>query len=93
MKQSERRSRRIREEAYSRVRLQLLAAQIHSLGPYPLFHLFVEIADGAQPLSRIERYARLSRERGPFIPALRGDQFPERLFVIDGNQNEFCPAD
>jgi len=72
-------------QAYSKVRLQLLATQIHDLGAYPLFHLLAEIVEGAPPIPRIERYARLSREHGHFIRALGGDQFPDRLFVISGN--------
>jgi hypothetical protein len=68
----------------SRVRLQFLSEEIYKLGPHPLYHLLAEIVDGAQPAPRIERYARLSRELGQFIHALGGDQFSDRLLVIDG---------
>jgi hypothetical protein len=40
-------------------RVHLLAARIHDLGPRPLAELLYEILSGADPLSRIERYAAL----------------------------------
>jgi hypothetical protein len=69
----------------SRVRLERQVKEIHGLGAYPLFHLLTQIINGAPPPPRIERYARLSRERGQFIRAHGGDQFPDRLFVVDGD--------
>jgi hypothetical protein len=42
-----------------RSRAHLLAARIHALGPRPLAELLVELMAGADPLSRIERYAEL----------------------------------
>jgi hypothetical protein len=40
-------------------RVHLLATRIHDLGPRPLAELLYEILSGADPLSRIERYAAL----------------------------------
>jgi hypothetical protein len=40
-------------------RVHLLAARIYALGPRPLAELFIELLSGADPLSRIERYAEL----------------------------------
>jgi hypothetical protein len=40
-------------------RVHLLATRIHDLGPRPLAELIYEILSGADPLSRIERYAAL----------------------------------
>jgi hypothetical protein len=40
-------------------RVHLLAAHVHHLGPRPLAELLYEILSGADPLSRIERYATL----------------------------------
>jgi hypothetical protein len=42
-------------------RVHLLATRIHDLGPRPLAELLYEILSGADPLSRIERYAALDR--------------------------------
>jgi hypothetical protein len=72
------------------VRLRFLAEQIHGLGPRPLFELLAEIVSGAPSMERIERYARLSREHGDLIRANGGDQFPPRLFVVNGtDSNDF----
>ena len=43
------------------VRLRRLAGQLHSLGPRPTFEFLREIFKGADPLERLERYARLDR--------------------------------
>ena len=72
--------RQIEDPPIPTVRLQYLVEQIYALGPYPVSHLLAEIIGGASPLPRIERYARLSRERGHFIRANVGDQFPPRFF-------------
>jgi hypothetical protein len=42
-----------------RSRAYLLGARIHDLGPRALAELILELAAGADPLSRIERYAAL----------------------------------
>jgi hypothetical protein len=65
-------------------RLRLLADRIHSLGPGPLFYLITELASGAEPLPRLEAYARLV-PLAPFIAALDGDQLPG-LRVISGGR-------
>jgi hypothetical protein len=40
-------------------RLWVLACRLHELGKRPLFELLVEIVCGADPVERLERYARL----------------------------------
>jgi len=67
------------------VRLRLLSQQIYALGERPLFELLAEIVGGAPPMERIERYARLNRERGDFIRANSGDQFPPKFLIVKGN--------
>jgi hypothetical protein len=57
-------------------RLRLLAQRIHKLGPYPLCHLFAELADGAPLGPRLEAYAAL---------ALRGNLLPQ-LHVVGGRR-------
>src|SRR6516165_4952607 len=58
-------------QAYSKVRLQLLATQIHDLGAYPLFHLLAEIVEGApptagnRPMSSISRPSRATSKAIP----------------------------
>jgi hypothetical protein len=42
-----------------RSRAYLLGERIHDLGPRALAELILELAAGADPLSRIERYATL----------------------------------
>ena len=79
--------RQVADRPVPAARLQYLVGQIHALGPYPLSHLLAEIIGGASPLPRIERYARLSRERGHFIRANGGDQFPPRFFIVNGNDS------
>ena len=56
------------------VSLRFLAEQIYPLGSYPLFHLPAELVAGANPLDRIEGFARLS-PCGDFIRANADDQF------------------
>jgi hypothetical protein len=65
-------------------RLRHLAREIHALGEHPLFELFAEIVGGADPMERIERYARLEREHGDFIRALGGDKFSSQLLLVGG---------
>jgi hypothetical protein len=69
------------------LRLRSLVEQIYPLGQRPFFELLAEIVGGAPPMERIERYARLNRERGDFIRANGGDQFPPRLFIINENDS------
>jgi hypothetical protein len=38
-------------------RLRLLAGRLHSLGETPLFEFLREVSQGADPWSRLERYA------------------------------------
>jgi hypothetical protein len=71
--------------AIDRVRLRFLAEQIHSIGPHGLFELFAELVSGAPTIDRIERYGRLAHEYGAFIRAHGGDQFPPRLFIVNGS--------
>jgi hypothetical protein len=68
-------------------RLRLLAERIYPLGPYPLFHLFGELVAGADPLDCIEKFARLSAFRD-FIRVNGGDQFPPRLFIVNGTTQD-----
>jgi hypothetical protein len=64
------------------VRLRHLARQVHSLGERPLFELLKELAAGADPVERFERYARLPAD---VIAAHGGDVFqPHRL--IEGGR-------
>jgi hypothetical protein len=65
-------------------RLQALAARIHLLGPGPLAHLLTELANGAEPLSRFEAYARLA-PLADFIAEWGGDQIPG-LRVLNGGR-------
>jgi hypothetical protein len=77
--------RQVADRPVPAARLQYLVGQIHALGPNPLSHLLAEIIGGASPLPRIERYARLRRERGDFIRANGGDQVSHCLFIVNGN--------
>jgi hypothetical protein len=63
-----------------RVRLQFLAAGLHSLGPKPLFHFLDEVERGADLRSHLERYAALPAD---FIKANAGDRFAPSLHCID----------
>ena len=55
------------------VRLRHVATRIHALGPRPLYELLCEIAGGAEPLSRFERYAALDPD---IVRGLGGDVMP-----------------
>jgi hypothetical protein len=60
-------------------RLRLLAARLHSLGERPLFEYLAEIIAGADPVMRLEAYARLS-PLAEFIAANDGARLaPPRL--------------
>jgi hypothetical protein len=54
-------------------RLRFAARRLHALGPRPLYEFLLELADGADPWSRLERYASLD---GDFIATLGGDELP-----------------
>jgi len=54
-------------------RLRFVASRLHALGPRPLFEFLLELADGADPWSRLEKYASLD---GDFLAALSGDELP-----------------
>jgi|SRR5262245_59680544 len=64
-------------------RLRRLAAQLHSLGPNPLYHYLTELSGGADPWVRLERYAALA-ELGDFIRLHGGDQLPLRARLVGG---------
>jgi hypothetical protein len=70
-----------RSASPTRLRVRHLAGRIHALGPGPLFHLFCELVDGAEPLSRLEVYARLDAD---FIRAFNGHELHSQLFVARG---------
>jgi hypothetical protein len=65
-------------------RLQRLAAQIHTLGPRPLYELLRELNAGAELGPTLERYARLA-PLTEFIAANDGDDF-RPLRVVGGRQ-------
>jgi hypothetical protein len=65
-------------------RLQRLAAQIHTLGPRPLFELLRELDDGAELRPTLEAYARLA-PLAEFIAANDGDDF-KPLRVVGGGR-------
>ena len=67
------------------VRLQHLARQIHQLGPGPLCHLLIELVDGADPLPRIEAYARLA-PLAEFIAGHGGDRLPDPRLIVGGQR-------
>jgi hypothetical protein len=64
-------------------RLQRLAAQIHTLGPRPLFELLLELDAGAELRPTLERYARLAPLAG-FIAANHGDRLASALRAVGG---------
>jgi hypothetical protein len=61
-------------------RLRRLAAVLHSLGPRPLYEFLLEVAGGADPWERLERYAKLAPLAG-FIAANDGDRLPPPRIV------------
>jgi len=65
-------------------RLQRLAAQIHTLGPRPLYELLRELDAGAELRPTLERYARLA-PLADFIAANGGDDF-KPLRVVGGRR-------
>jgi hypothetical protein len=70
-------------DAVPAVRLRHLANQIHRWGPFSLSYLFDELVAGADPLERIEAFARLS-PLADFIQANREDLFSSPLFLVEG---------
>jgi hypothetical protein len=66
-------------------RLRHLAGQIHSLGPYPLFHLLRELVDGAPLESCLEAYAS-------FIEAHGGRDLPPPARLVGDDRPILLPA-
>lgn len=64
------------ETRLSTARLRFLVARIHALGPRPLAELFTELADGADLVLRLERYARLDPA---VVAALGGSAMPSHV--------------
>jgi hypothetical protein len=64
------------------LRLRALAPRVHALGEAPLFHLFRELAAGADLVGTLETYATLHAD---FIRANRGDRLAPVLAVIRGS--------
>jgi hypothetical protein len=61
------------------LRLRHLAPRIHALGVAPLHHLLCELAGGADPIDRAERYAALPAD---FIAAYGGDELPPVVRLV-----------
>jgi hypothetical protein len=70
---------RKRWEAARRLRLQILAARLHRLGPAPLYHFLREIESGASLRAALEDYARLPAD---FVKAYGGDRFAPGLWAV-----------
>jgi hypothetical protein len=68
-------------EQYDLTRLRRLAAEIHALGPRPLFELLQELNTGAELASTLERYARLAPLAG-FIAVNDGDRLAPALRAV-----------
>jgi hypothetical protein len=66
-------------------RLRHLADKIHRLGPRPLFQLLVELAEGADVVPALERYARLGPLAG-FIADFGGDRLPPPVRLLGGRK-------
>jgi hypothetical protein len=62
-------------------RLQHLARRVHALGERPLYELFRELIAGADPRTRIERYAQLE----PDIVRLLGAAYFPLLAAVAGS--------
>jgi hypothetical protein len=65
------------------LRVRHLAAHLHSLGPRATFEWCCEVIGGADPLDRLERYARLDRD---VVRALGGAEIPSQLMVLKGGR-------
>jgi hypothetical protein len=68
-------------------RLRRLASQVHGVGPFSLGYLFDELLAGADPLERIEAFARLSPLAG-FIRANEGNQSSTYLFLVESKDSD-----
>jgi hypothetical protein len=66
-------------------RLKYLASRIHRLGPRPLYQLLCELAQGADLVTALERYARLAPLAG-FIVTLNGDRLPPPVRLVGGRR-------
>jgi hypothetical protein len=64
-------------------RLRLLAGRIHRLGPYPLYHLLRELADGAPLGPCLKAYAALA-PLASFIEAHGGRELPPPVRLVGG---------
>jgi hypothetical protein len=64
-------------------RLRHLAEQLHALGPRPLFEFLLEIIAGADPMTRLERYAQLDPD---VVHDLGADQLPSAHRVVEGRR-------
>ena len=78
---------RIQGTAPHPVRLRLLAKRLHSLGERPLYEWLVEIANGANPWLRLERYAKIAPLAG-FIAANEGDRLPPAARIVGGRHGK-----
>ena len=66
-------------------RLRLLAKQMHSLGERPLFEYLAEIIAGADPVARLEAYARVA-SLADFIAVNGGNKLPGCPRLINGGR-------
>jgi hypothetical protein len=55
------------------IRLRYLAGRLHALGPRSIYEIMCEIVGGADPMQRLETYARLDAD---FIREHGGDVLP-----------------
>ena len=72
-------------ERNTEARLRYLAAQIHPLGPRPLFELFREVEAGSDLLQTLERYAKLE-PLTEFISDLGGHRLPTPVRLVGGRR-------
>jgi hypothetical protein len=63
------------------LRVHHLAGHLHSLGPRATFEWACEIIGGADPLARLEVYARLDPG---IVHAIGADEMPVRLKLVRG---------
>ena len=60
-------------------RIRYLAPRLHRLGPLSLYEFCCELCGGADPLARLERYARLDPE---ILDRLGGREMPPIIYRI-----------